>query len=129
MGYSSRWSGEIWITPPVPWAKLKDSDWHRARTLMDKCIAIYLNEETEPTDEGVNIRRTGTRIVVCDSGDHSHYKMDTHLQEIVNELGPGYSFTGRLDAKGEDGARWRLKVIDGKVVQFEPEIVWPEESE
>lgn len=138
MGYYTSFNGEIGIDPPVPWSALRDSKWWIApgpigqlagRGIYENCIGIHVEETVVPTDEGATVKRTGTKIVVCDES-HKHYDMTINLQAIVDELGPSYTFTGRLDASGEEvGDMWRLKVIGGKAVEFRPELVWPEESE
>lgn len=133
MGYYTTFRGEIHISPPAPWSALKDSKWTvghgSGRNVDDNCIGIQLEEEVIPTDEGATIRRKGTRIIACED-EHRHYDMTKNLQAIVDELGPGYSYTGRFDAEGEEtGDMWRLKVIGGKAVEFRPELIWPEESE
>lgn len=127
MGYYTSFRGELAIEPPAPWTKVKDSKFLGPNA--DACVWIECSEEVEHTDDGETIRRRADRIVFCDEG-HNHYDMVDHVQEIVDAIGPGHQFVGRIDAEGEANEdMWRLKVIFGKAVEFKPQLVWPEESE
>lgn len=49
---------------------------------------------------------------------------------MLIHIGPGHTYTGRLDMTCRAYlAQWRIKVVDGAAVRFDPQIVWPEGSE
>lgn len=130
MGSTTRIEGEIRIDPPIPWAELQSSeflavkdDWGYGNDLK-----FHVEETEVETDEGTLIRRSA--VAVVEGGDERRgYHVVEELQRIVDTFGKGRTFTGRLDLSCHDFmTQSRVKVVGGRAVQFEPTIVWPEES-
>lgn len=129
MGYSTRFTGEIRIDPPIPFEDIAGQGFSRVeRHGQTKDVALKVVEEPIPDDPGA-YRRLAVAIVGLD-GAFSAYEALPHAQEIVTRWGDGRTFSGRLDAKGDEaGDIWRLEIHDGRVVEVRPRIVWPDGSE
>ena len=134
MGSTVRIEGEIRIDPPVPWLDIRYSEyiprsatkpWEYPHDLMLRVV-----EEPTETAEGTLIRRWADAIVSAGHDEARAYHLEEEINGIVREIGSGRTFTGRLEMSCRDFMeQWRIKVIDGKAVRFDPELVWPEGSE
>lgn len=136
MGASVKIEGEIRIDPPVPWSRIKDSEYLRTQNIMEAVfggahdLMLHVVEEPEDIDEGTLIRRHVDAIVPAGHGETNAYHLEEEIDAMLAEIGPGHTFTGRLDMSCPDyETQWRIKVVDGAAVRFDPEIVWPEASE
>ena len=129
MGYTTRFTGEIRIDPPIPFEDIAGQGFSRVeRHGQTKDVALKVVEEPIPGEPG-GYRRVAIAIVGLEGG-FSCYDAIPHTQEIVDRWGKGRTFTGRLDAAGEDaGDMWRLVIRDGLAVEVRPRIVWPDEAE
>lgn len=133
MGYTSRYSGDIRIDPPLTWAEIRDSP-HlpSGARCAHTCVRLILEETVQDTDEGVLTKRSAVGIEVC-SEAHNHYRVLDEVNAIVSQHEANYS--GYLEARGEDGDQWRISVVDRgdidgvHVERFEPVITWPVEAE
>lgn len=95
----------------------------------DKQVVLRVETEQYDTDEGTVTRRTGVALVPFQEDPFKAYSFTRELEEFVGQF-PDHRFTGGFEGEGEQNTdMWRLKVVDGKVVEFAPEIVWPEGSE
>lgn len=131
MGYYARYTGRIDIDPPLPWKVFKDSPSSPAG---HSDVRLVIEEEWIETDEGVMTKRRAVAIVPASEEPFKGYRMEEDIQDIVGLARSAASndyvvFTGHIEALGEDGAQWRIKVIDGHARRFEPTVVWPAESE
>lgn len=135
MSYSTQFTGRIEISPPIPWHLVEGSRYlspaeRRTQGLRPTYtdLVFVVRTEKRDTDEGV---LTVVNVVAIEGVD-DETRGDAaggELEDIVKEFGQGRTFTGVIEALGEENTdMWRLKVIDGKVIRFEPTITWPEES-
>lgn len=126
MGYYTRHEGEITITPPLPWRDIKDSPFVDANQA-DKHCKLRLVEETVETDDGTLTRKQAVAVTCTWTGQTKAYRIEEHLQELIDLHGKDRTFSGYIEAEGEDaGDLWRLAVVGGRAVRIEPRIVWPE---
>jgi hypothetical protein len=124
MGYNTRVTGAILITPPLTAAELrahpevKDGD----------CAYVQVNEEPVETDEGTLIRTTGNAIVPWRDEEYKAYDLVEQVQHIVSTF-PDRAYEGRFDCYGEENPDiWRLVIRDGRAVQIRPQLIWPDEA-
>jgi hypothetical protein len=129
MSYHTYMWGEITIEPPIAWHLLKDSKYLPENTnehWTDLCFRV--ETETVETDRGP---LTVIQAVAIHSENEERRgdKAEAELADILQQFGEGRTFTGRIDAEGEENKdMWRLKVVDGKAAKFAPQIIWPEAS-
>lgn len=130
MGYEARYTGSIEISPPLPWNLIKDHPVlpRYGSGYGNRDVRLVVETEQFDTDEGVLTKRRAVAVEPAMEDRFKGYDMQAHLQEVV-DIAPGRTFTGRIDATGEDGSQWRFKVVDGTVQRFEPVLVWPEGAE
>jgi hypothetical protein len=130
MGYYTRYTGRIDIDPPLPWHLIKDSPALPESTINTDIKLVIERDEVE-TEEGTLVRRYAVAIIPSHEDAFRGYDMVKDVQAVVNRARAAAvtTFTGRIDAVGEDGERWRIKVVDGQVGEFQPVLVWPPESE
>ena len=129
MGYSTNFSGEIHIDPPLTWGQIKDSPYlpeHAVRNGWD--VKFLVAEEAVETDEGVVTKRVATALVPLTDEAYKGYDIIKSVNGIIADY-PDHSFSGRFDCKGDDaGDLWRL-VVRGRVAEkVVPRIVWPDEE-
>lgn len=129
MGYLTQITEAIYVTPIVPWSKIKDTPF-RPECFNEKnwrTFVFDVQEEEVETDEGTLTRKIATRIICGTQDQLKAYHAEEHLQELVDHLGPDFAYSGRFEGYGEEnGDMWRLHVRNGKVVKTEPSIVWPD---
>jgi hypothetical protein len=135
MSYATNFSGEIEIVPPLTYGEIKDSphylpNWQRDRRPGD--LVFRTEIEDIETDEGVLQTVRAVAIVGAEGsrGGTAEAELAGIVSAFMHVRGGGVrDWVGRLDASGEDpGDLWRLKVVDGYARKFEPEFVWPKES-
>jgi Family of unknown function (DUF6205) len=124
MGYKANFTGEIAITPPLTWARIRQP--FGDRILQD--LRIRQDEDVRDSDEGQVKVITGVAVEPTSSYG-SGYGMVDDLQALVDVHGSGHQFTGHIEATSEEGDKWRLAVRDGQAVQVHPRIVWPDEED
>jgi hypothetical protein len=139
MGYITNFSGELTITPPVPWSKIRNSKflYENASSTSREWREVYLvvHEDCLPTHDGDLIRKHAVGIKVTMPYDAKNYNVVEHLQELLGEIGTEFTVTGHFDANGEEsGDIWRLTVVKdspGKNVAtvVKPKMLWPEDLE
>lgn len=135
MGSTVHIEGEIRIDPPAPWLDIRYSEYVPQPGIKpweyDHDLMLRVVEEATETAEGETlIRRWADAIVSCGADEQRAYHLEQEINGIIAELGPGYTFTGYLEMSCLDFmSQWRIKVIDGRAVRFDPELVWPEGSE
>lgn len=129
MGYNTRVSGELTMTPPLAWNEFKNSPFHvPADEYGDLDVKLAVTEETVDTDEGPLIRKTATALVPAWDDSFKAYHLVEHAQQAIDAF-PGREWSGRLECEGEEaGDLWRVIVRDGRAVKVEPRIVWPDED-
>lgn len=125
MSYEVRFEGEIVISQPIPWKKIRNSPFLSINSKYD--VILELDETMRDTDEGIAIIKQA--VAVRPTYPNYLGNLMKHLQELVDAF-PEHEFTGRLDVFGEEnGDIRRIKVVDRVVTEFTPTLVWPEESE
>ncbi|MFG1846873.1 DUF6205 family protein [Micromonospora carbonacea] len=131
MGYITRFTGEIAITPPIHWGDIKDSPFlpDNARNRDGRDVMFRIAEAERDTLEGTLIARSAVALAPTWEDEMRGYDIVEHVQQVV-DAHPGHEFTGRLDCEGEEaGDLWRLEVHDRRAVKVTPRIVWPDGSE
>lgn len=131
MGYLTRVTGRIDISPPVPWGTLVDAgatEWISARSydfpVNGACVKLVIHETTEETAEGVLHRRCAIGIAPGSEDGFKAYEIETDLQRVV-DLFPGRTYRGELEGWGEDNEdMWRLVIHDKKVHRVDARIEW-----
>lgn len=130
MGYETNFTGEIEITPPIPWKYIRESVFLElnARTSRSgRNITFRLDERVIQTDDGTLIHKEAVALVP--TWYNYAGEIVAHVQEVVDAF-PEHQFRGRIDAEGEEqGDVWRLKVVNRVAIKFTPELKWPAESE
>lgn len=128
MGYNARYTGQIEIDPPLPWPLIKDSQalpgdlgWPAGRS----DVKLVLDVSHSDTEDGVLTKKVAVAIEAASDDSFKGYDMEQHIQKIVN-LAPDRTYTGYIEAMGEDGAQWRIAVVNGVAKTFTPEVLWPE---
>lgn len=127
MGYLTKVSGQIEISPPITWGELRKSNWP-INDRYARNVRLVIEETEVDTDDGTMIRRVATAIapMILDE-PYKAYEIDDHINEIADTFGKGREFSGYLSGEGEEpGDLWRLYIRDGAAVRVTPEIVWPE---
>lgn len=129
MGYNTRLSGQITISPPLRWTQYKDSPFYGSEQARDNGKGICLVEQRDvvDTDDGPLEKRTATRVVFAWDYPVKLYNAVDELQALVDEY-PGHEFIGEFRAEGEDfGDIWLLRVNDDrKAERVLPTITWPD---
>ncbi|MGC4886753.1 DUF6205 family protein [Micromonospora sp. DT227] len=132
MGYSTRVTGAIQISPPIPWSILGGSRFvgppHPRVVDMDCVLRVV--EQVPEAGDGSTVRRVAVAITGAMPDPYSAYNLLDHVQKIVDLFGDGRTFTGRPTCTGDEpGDIWRVEVHDGRVTRVEPRIVWPDGTE
>jgi hypothetical protein len=121
-----RLSGRIQIDPPLPWSAIKTSKFlPRAGRNVD--VVFDLDRLDVETDDGTLSRKSATGVVPTDTGSGvRNNKAVRDLQELIDTHGAGRTFSGHIEATGEDhGDFWRLAVVGGTATKVLPLITWP----
>jgi hypothetical protein len=131
MGYYTVFTGQIDITPEVPWGLIKDSDFvlneEDPYSYIESDVRFYVREEASETFGGAFIKKSSSAIVPTWEDECRGRYILEHVQKIIELLGPFYFYSGYISAEGEDtGDMWRIYVINGKATKIVPEIVWPD---
>jgi hypothetical protein len=118
MGYNTRVSGEIQITPPITYREMQAMGLQKADlSYADKNLYYLLRErnyadvavrvelQMRDTDEGVLTAVAGIAIVPAWEDEFKAYTIEEDLRALVNALAkasPGIvrTFHGRLDGEG-----------------------------
>jgi hypothetical protein len=134
MGYETRVSGEITITPPLPYPKIRQSPFRSISR--DETVLMFVEDNrVEETEEGTLSRATATGIKAREEGLQKHYGLDIELSKIV-EGNPGHQFEGALVVAGVepgDIVRYRVERVSGpgrgvsyRVVKDKAVLRWPD---
>lgn len=128
MGYTTRVTGEITITPPIPWHEVENGPF-TGTSREHRDVNLRLCEEIVRVDGDRLLRRTADAVVPAFEDSYKAYYIVEHLQELIDQYGQGRTFAGRLDGEGSDaGDMWRLVVRGGRAVLVQPTITWPDED-
>jgi hypothetical protein len=124
MGYYTRVTGELVITPPLTAAEIRH--WEANVDIQQVNIRLKVAEETLQVEEGELTKRTAAAVLPWSEDRFKAYSVIEDVQAFLNMFGTGHQLTGWFDCAGEeDDDLWRLHVIDGKATKIEPQIVWP----
>lgn len=131
MGYNSRVTGEITVTPPMPVRILAKSPfldgWRNGL-----CVKYHVEETATEVDEGTLLKTEVTAIVPVTDDSYKAYDLVEHLGQALQPLIPGSICQGELIRNGEDtGDVERLVVRAGShVVTVEKaRLTWPDGTE
>lgn len=128
MGYYTTWSGKITIDPPIPWSEMADSPYRDEDNGNDTDAEIVTNSQYDKATD--TFTRRGVAIQNRWEDHSKSYDMVENVQAIVDTFGEGRTFSGCIEADGEEaGDQWRLYVRNGKAVRVKPLILWPVEEE
>ncbi|MFG1872198.1 DUF6205 family protein [Micromonospora arborensis] len=132
MGYDTRVTGAILISPPIPYAVLAGSrflGWPYRR-FVDKDCVLRVVEQVPEGGDGSLVRRVADAIVPAVQGPYSAHRLVDDVQDVLRIYGAERTFTGRLTCLGEEaGDIWRLEIHEGQAVRVEPRLVWPDGTE
>ena len=124
MGYESRVTGRITITPPVPIRVVKDSPaLNRAAD-----VRYEVDTTSEEVADGTLIKEHVVAIVAANTDWCKAYDLEQHLRDTVAEV-HGYESvcSGALIRTGaEPGDVERYRIADGRVVVEKAELRWPD---
>jgi hypothetical protein len=125
MGYYSSLEGRIEIDPPLPWSMVADSDYvGDLGALRGVWFELDVKTRTEGDDEIVT--RTAVAVVGPEER-HTHYELESHLEEIAELIGPDRDAVGWLVRKGnEQGDVARYGIWRGKLIIEKADIRWPD---
>lgn len=128
MGYYTTWSGKITIDPPIPWSEMADSPYRDVDGGGDTDAEIVTDSTYDKATDTFTHR--GVCIQNRWEDSSTSYNMMENVQDIVDIFGKGRTFSGHIQADGEEaGDLWRLRVRNGKAVRVEPVITWPGDEE
>lgn len=134
MGYLSRLTGRMEITPPMRWAHVRDSRF-LASSGADTCVRYEVETVTEDTDDGEQTIRQAVAVVPRYGDWIKAYTLVDDLANIADEVHrAGSCLTGYLYRKGErttDVDRLRVDGWDSRrrtVVVQTAEMRWPDGS-
>jgi hypothetical protein len=124
MGYASRLSGELTITPPLKWSEYRDSAFRHGDGSLIKlkeAVAEY------DTDEGQTTVRTANVVVPKWQDSVEAGNLVTDLIALVNAF-PGHYFAGCIVRDGEDtGDVERFWIAANGHVKSEKALLrWPD---
>lgn len=134
MGYLSRVTGRIEITPPLPWHAVRDSKFVTPKvTIHGLDVRYEVAEETRHTDDGVFVARSAVAVVNALGNEQcTAYHLAEHLAEIGREItAAGSTCTGYLVRSGDelgDIERYGFGP-NGEVVAERASLRWPDGSE
>lgn len=125
MGYYSRYTGSIDITPPINASDITDTSFIPSSSGLG---FGPLGRDVMLTPSGSDIDFPGSSyaaIAPIMKDEYKGYNMAEDIQKIVDTYGKGRSFTGFIQAEGEEaGDIRRYSVIDGKVVVETAVTIW-----
>ncbi|MGR6922621.1 DUF6205 family protein [[Actinomadura] parvosata] len=134
MGYTSHITGEITVTPPIPWGELQSNPagpFYRTsdNKEWDRLTWLRLVEEPVETRDGTLIRKQAIAIRPSEADELRVDGLGREVQAIL-DAHPGHTFDGVLLVTGEESPDiWRVRIIDGRAVEERPRIVWPDGTE
>lgn len=117
--YDSHFTGRITITPPLPWAWVRDVQ----RGLKD--LRLVLEEEATDTATGRTTIITGVALAPLEIYHYNGSAIEEEIQATI-DAHPGHEFTGMIEAQPEDpaGLPWRYVAQDRTVVRQEARLMW-----
>jgi hypothetical protein len=136
MGYDTRIFGGITITPPLNFAKIKNSPF-RSVSREDTTLMFDEDSRVEETDEGTLSKTSAVGIKVRYDETGRHYGIDAELTKIVDAY-PDHEFEGGFVSVGADpGDIRRVRVervadpgrgMMRRVIEEKAELRWPDGS-
>lgn len=134
MGYLSRVTGRIEITPPLPWHAVKDSKFLGPKVSMHGLDVRYeIAENTRHTDDGVFVARSAVAVVNTWGDERcTAYYLEAHLAEIGREIAAaGSTCSGYLVRSGDELGDLDRYGFDPntEVVTERASLRWPDGSE
>lgn len=132
MGYDSRLTGRIAITPPLRWADVRASRFLKANNRASSQPSdVVFDIQVEDTDDGTV--QQAIAIVPADQEAFSRYTLDEDLAEIAREvIGLGSYLDGYIVREGEeqgDVERYHVEDGAGPVVSEKASLRWPDGTE
>jgi len=134
MGYDTKIYGEITITPPLPYGKIKNSPF-RSISREDTTLMFDEDSHVEDTEEGTLSKTSAVGIKIRYDETGRHYGIDTELTKIVDAF-PDHEFEGSFVSVGADPGdirRVRVERVAGpgrgmsrRVVEEKAELHWPD---
>lgn len=130
MGYYSRVTGEIAVTPPILVRDMPGNPFTDARAT-GMPVQFRVTETATDVDEGTLIRREITAIVPATDTPYKASGLDKHLPQAVELIrDTGSTCKGELVRSGEDqGDIERYIVSDAGVRAEKARLAWPDGTE
>lgn len=125
MSYYSRYIGSIDIYPPIPASEIIDTSFIASGSDRDFRV-LAKDVMLIPSSSDIDFPGSSyAAIAPIMEGEYKGYHMTEDIQKIVDTYGEGRSFTGFIQADGEEaGDIRRYSVIDGKVVTESAIVIW-----
>jgi hypothetical protein len=129
MGYDTRVTGRVAITPPLTWEEISEhgADWLPERAWMAG-QGFKLVVEERPIDgvPGGFMREAAVVVPVSDDSYSADALPEDEVRGLVRRF-PGHSFDGMFEGHGADfGDGWRLHVRSRHVHLVQCRVVWPD---
>lgn len=133
MGYTTKLSAHVTITPPIRGAELNEHQewtWYTTgRGYDDRNVRLAVTEEQIGTPGGdtLLIRWADTLEVPEEWVKVGIDSMAGHLTDLVHAF-PGHDFTGWIDAVGEEpgDVQYRFRLLGRGVDTVRAELCWPD---
>lgn len=136
MGYYSRLSGSVSISPFIGYLELKNAgydldkkNYREEIELLGGYGELYFELDTEAVDtmEGVLTRIAAVSVEVYDGDEMKAYGLVDSLMKVVADFGESHRFNGAIYVYGEEGGDiWRVLVDDNVVKEEHPQLIWPD---
>ncbi len=129
MGYYSRVTGEIAVTPPILVRDMPGNPFTDARAT-GMPVQFHVEETAVDVDEGTLIRREITAIVPVSEDGYKAYGLDRHLAQAVQLIrDAGSTCKGELVRTGEDQGdieRYTVGNDTTSVLVEKARMTWPD---
>lgn len=130
--------GSVTISPPIPWAEFRETEFHNhhgEHRELDRILWLDVEEERLEEDEGSLFRKLATGIRIGTYGEYSATNLRQELIQLIRTFriakatGEQRHFEGGFLVEGEQqGDVWRITVDDVEVNEQRAKLVWPDGS-
>ena len=130
MSDDSKTIGEVTIIPPLPWAKVRDSEFLREDRKRGQSLLLKLDVRVEETDSGESRIKTVSEIVPCRNGNGVSGYLASNMKEIMHAF-PGHRFEGEFITYPEPGMHefpTRVLVGGASVVEQMAKVTWADKK-
>lgn len=127
MGYHSRVTGELTITPPIRWVDYRDSPFRFDTDNHELSVAFREDLSDTHTDTGTTTTRSATAVTARSDDSGRFYSLLADLRDIAAGFGSDHRFDGWLVRIGEDqGDVERYAIRGTAVITEQAQLCWPD---